>query len=228
MCPGSGCGWDAVGVTEDPHPLLDRHPDYCHIFNDELPDSLHAWLTDPSPANQVRAAATYNHIVEGTLALTGYYAWYKVCSHKGILPGMQELVKRIGDDERRHMAWGTFTCRRHVAADDSNWEVCESRIDELLLPSVGFSPSCSPRSVTTFRSASRWTSSPTWPPTRQTVGWERSRVPADARRRNRPRLCAAGAGGQVRRRGREEPGRRLRFGWANGRPAALCVKPAGR
>jgi ribonucleoside-diphosphate reductase beta chain len=51
---------------------------------------------------------------------------------RGILPGMQELVRRIGDDERRHMAWGTFTCRRHVAADDANWGVFETRMNELM------------------------------------------------------------------------------------------------
>jgi ribonucleoside-diphosphate reductase beta chain len=45
---------------------------------------------------------------------------------------MQEIVRRIGDDERRHMAWGTFTCRRHVAADDANWSVFEARMNELI------------------------------------------------------------------------------------------------
>ena len=66
------------------------------------------------------------------MALTGYYAWHKICVDRGILPGMQELVRRIGDDERRHMAWGTFTCRRHVAADDANWTVFETRMNELM------------------------------------------------------------------------------------------------
>jgi ribonucleoside-diphosphate reductase beta chain len=49
---------------------------------------------------------------------------------------MQEVIKRIGDDERRHMAWGTFTCRRHVAADDRNWEVVDERMQELLQPAI--------------------------------------------------------------------------------------------
>jgi ribonucleoside-diphosphate reductase beta chain len=80
----------------------------------------------------VRASATYNHVIEGMMALTGYYAWHKICLNRGILPGMQELVRRIGDDERRHMAWGTFTCRRHVAADDANWTVFETRMNELM------------------------------------------------------------------------------------------------
>jgi ribonucleoside-diphosphate reductase beta chain len=66
------------------------------------------------------------------MALTGYYAWHRICLDRSILPGMQEIVRRIGDDERRHMAWGTFTCRRHVAADDANWSVFEARMNELI------------------------------------------------------------------------------------------------
>ena len=123
---------DAVGITEDLHGYLDAIPAYKSLFYEELPASLQALSLDPSPAAQIRASVTYNHIVEGMLALTGYYGWNKICVARGILPGMQELVRRIGDDERRHMAWGTFTCRRHVAADDSNWAVFENRMNELI------------------------------------------------------------------------------------------------
>jgi ribonucleoside-diphosphate reductase beta chain len=123
---------DAVGITDDLHGYLDDIPTYRTIFYEELPDCLNALLVDPSPAGQVRASVTYNHIVEGMLALTGYFAWHKICVERGILPGMQELVRRIGDDERRHMAWGTFTCRRHVAADEANWTVFETRMNELM------------------------------------------------------------------------------------------------
>jgi ribonucleoside-diphosphate reductase beta chain len=122
---------DAVGVTEDLSHYVST-PAYQRIFGEELPASLEALATDASPAAQVRASVTYNHVVEGMLALTGYYAWHKICIERGILPGMQELVRRIGDDERRHMAWGTFTCRRHVAADDDNWGVFEQRMTELI------------------------------------------------------------------------------------------------
>jgi ribonucleoside-diphosphate reductase beta chain len=123
---------DAVGISDDLHGYLDELPAYRQMFNEELPDSLNRLFVDPSPAAQVRASVTYNHVVEGMLALTGYYAWHKICVERGILPGMQELVRRIGDDERRHMAWGTFTCRRHVAADDANWTVFETRMNELI------------------------------------------------------------------------------------------------
>lgn len=55
---------------------------------------------------------------------------------RGILPGVQEVVKLIGHDERRHMAWGTFTCRRHIAADEANWEVVQQTLDQLLQPAL--------------------------------------------------------------------------------------------
>ena len=123
---------DAVGITDDLHSFLEPLTAYRQIFYEELPDCLSALSTDPSPAAQIRASVTYNHVVEGMLALTGNYAWHKMCVDHKILPGMQELIRRIGDDERRHMAWGTFTCRRHVAADDANWGVFETRMNELM------------------------------------------------------------------------------------------------
>jgi ribonucleoside-diphosphate reductase beta chain len=126
---------DAVGVTRDLSGYV-TNPAYQQIFGEELPASLEVLATDASPAAQVRASVTYNHVVEGMLALTGYYAWRKICVERDMLPGMQELVRRIGDDERRHMAWGTFTCRRHVAADDANWAVFESRMMELIPTAV--------------------------------------------------------------------------------------------
>lgn len=123
---------DAVGLTDDLQEHVRENPGYRAIFYEVLPEALHALHVDPSPENQVRASVTYNHVVEGSLALTGYYAWNKICRTRGIMPGMQQIVRHIGDDERRHMAWGTFTCRRHVAADERNWEVVEDQINRLL------------------------------------------------------------------------------------------------
>ena len=123
---------DALGVRDDLHGFVNANPAYRALFYEELPGSLESLLDDPSPRNQVRASVTYNHIIEGSLALTGYYAWNHVCTVRGIFPGMRQIIRRIGDDERRHMAWGTFTCRRHVAADDSNWDVVSERLNELL------------------------------------------------------------------------------------------------
>ena len=123
---------DAVGITDDLQGYLDDLPSYRKIFYEELPKSLNALSTDPSPAAQIRASATYNHVIEGMMALTGYYAWHKICVEPRHSSRYAGAGRRIGDDERRHMAWGTFTCRRHVAADDANWTVFETRMNELI------------------------------------------------------------------------------------------------
>jgi ribonucleoside-diphosphate reductase beta chain len=128
--------FDAVGLTGDLHDYAEYGPAYDVIFKVEQPKAMWALLDDPSPAAQVRASVTYNHIVEGCLALTGYFAWAKVCNSRNLLPGMQKLIKHIGDDERRHMAWGTFTCRRHVAADDANWTAVEQQMGALMEPAL--------------------------------------------------------------------------------------------
>jgi ribonucleoside-diphosphate reductase beta chain len=123
---------DAIGVTEDLHRYVENNPGYRKLFYEALPRALDALLDDPSPAAQVRASVTYNHVIEGMLALTGYYAWNTICVQRDIAPGMQEIIRGISSDERRHMAWGTFTCRRHVAADDTNWQIVQDTMEELI------------------------------------------------------------------------------------------------
>lgn len=127
---------DAIGETDDLHQHVDDNPGYRTIFYDLLPESMQRLSTDASPAAQVRAAVVYNQVVEGVLALTGYHSWRKATTERGILPGMQEAVTLIGRDERRHMAWGTFTCRRHIAADNSLWEVVQDTLNEMLTPAL--------------------------------------------------------------------------------------------
>jgi len=34
------------------------------------------------------------------------------------------------------MAWGTFTCRRHVAASDANWTAVEQQMGKLMEPAL--------------------------------------------------------------------------------------------
>ena len=151
--------------------------------------------------NQVKASVTYNHVIEGSLALTGYYAWQKVCTKRAMLPGMLELIKRIGDDERRHMAWGTFTCRRHVAADDANWNVMIARMAELMPTALAmiqwvdnqFEEQPFGLDVAEFiaYAADRGQ--------RRLAAIESARAPG---RGDRPRLLPRRPGGPVRRRGR--------------------------
>ncbi len=127
---------DAIGVTEDLHGWVESNPGYKQIFYELLPESMSRLENDPSPAAQTKAAVVYNQVVEGVLALTGYHSWRRATEERDILPGIQQVVKSVARDERRHMAWGTYTCRRHVAADDSNWEIVQSTLDEMMLPAL--------------------------------------------------------------------------------------------
>ena len=125
---------NAVGVTKDLHYTLERNgtggPD--GIFAKLQPEAMGRLWTDQSPAAQIRANVVYNQFVEGTLALTGYWAWAKVLdSLGGLFPGMREIIRYISTDERRHLAWGTYNIRRHVAADDAMWEVAKANLDEM-------------------------------------------------------------------------------------------------
>lgn len=127
---------DAVGETGDLSGWVDENPSYRQVFYDRLPRALQALHDDPSPASQVRAATVYNQVVEGVLAMTGYHSWRRTTEQRQILPAVQEIVRLIGRDERRHIAWGTYTCRRHIAADPSNWDVFQTALNDLLGPAI--------------------------------------------------------------------------------------------
>ncbi len=77
---------DAVGLDGDLHPFVAENPHYRTLFYEELPRSLRILETDPSPANQIRASVTYNHVIEGSLALT-VTTRGSVCHRARDLPG---------------------------------------------------------------------------------------------------------------------------------------------
>jgi ribonucleoside-diphosphate reductase beta chain len=125
-------------VVRDRHELGHYHgPAYRRIFHEELPSALNALRTDRSPEAQARASVTYNLIVEGVLAETGYHSYHKMLVERGLMPGMQTLVAYLKQDESRHLAYGVFLLSRLVAEHgDPVWNVIETRMQELLEPAV--------------------------------------------------------------------------------------------
>jgi len=107
-------------------------PSYRKIFYEELPAAMGALLGDPSPAAQARASATYNMIVEGVLAETGYHGYFEALGRAGLMPGLREGVGYAKRDEGRHLAYGVFLLSRLVAEDAELWPVIEARMEELL------------------------------------------------------------------------------------------------
>jgi len=66
---------DEVSVASDD--LTRYHTDnYHYIFYDALPAALSTLETDSSPSALIRASVTYNMVVEGVLAETGYHAFF--------------------------------------------------------------------------------------------------------------------------------------------------------
>lgn len=108
-------------------------PCYRQLFYEELPSALGRLRHDVSPEAQAKASVTYNLIVEGVMAETGYHAYYEVLRTNGLMPGMQQVIDHLKRDESRHLAYGVFLLSRLVAEHgDVVWNAIESRMQELM------------------------------------------------------------------------------------------------
>lgn len=105
---------------------------YRAIFYEALPAAMEALKTDPSPAALARASATYNLVVEGIIAETGYHAYFIALDKKGILPGTREGVSLVKRDEARHLAYGIYLLSRLMSEDPNLWDVVQNTMNELL------------------------------------------------------------------------------------------------
>lgn len=110
---------------------------YRTLIYTALPDSMQRLLTDRSPAAQLRASITYNMIVEGVLAETGYHAYLAALERNGLMPGQCRGIRLVKQDESRHIAYGIFLISRLLAADPDLWDVAESTMNDLLAPALG-------------------------------------------------------------------------------------------
>jgi ribonucleoside-diphosphate reductase beta chain len=113
---------------------------YRTLFYEELPESLNALAEDASPAALVRAAVTYNMIIEGVLAETGYYGFRRSLEEQapaGELTGLLEAITLIQRDESRHIRYGVYLIDRLVAEEPALWDVMQARMTELLPLAMG-------------------------------------------------------------------------------------------
>lgn len=126
-------------VAEDSSDLSRFHsPSYQAVFYEALPQALGRLRSDPSPSAQAEASVTYNMIVEGVLAETGYQAYQAILVDNDLMPGMQEAVGYLRRDESRHMAYGVFLLSRLVAEHgDPVWAAIEQRMGMLLPQAIG-------------------------------------------------------------------------------------------
>lgn len=107
-------------------------PFYKTLIYDKLPNHLNNLYTDPSPMAQLKASGTYNMIVEGTLAETGYEAYYKMLSENNLMPGLQEGITKLKQDESRHIAYGLYLINRLLEENPECREPFENHLEEML------------------------------------------------------------------------------------------------
>jgi ribonucleoside-diphosphate reductase beta chain len=113
-------------------------PSYQKLFYEELPAAMQRLRDDASPEAQVRAAITYNMIVEGVLAETGYHSYFLALERNDLMPGLREGIGLVKRDESRHIAFGVHLLSRLIADDPGLWEVAEQQMAELLGPALAF------------------------------------------------------------------------------------------
>lgn len=125
-------------VTGPPGDLERYHlPSYRTIFYEALPQALNRLMTDPSPEAQLVASVTYNMIVEGVLAETGYHIYYTTLRSNNLMPGTTQGIDLLKQDESRHIAYGIFLISRLIAEHPHLWELAESTMNTLLIPALG-------------------------------------------------------------------------------------------
>src|SRR3954451_13679127 len=112
-------------------------PSYKKIFYEELPATMERLLTDPSSEALARASVTYNMIVEGVLAETGYHSYHESLAANGLMPGLCASLVHVKRDESRHIAYGVYLLSRLVAEDPATWDIIEARMSELFPYALG-------------------------------------------------------------------------------------------
>lgn len=125
--------------------VADHHGDLSHyhtphyrlLIHEALPTALGRLREDASLLAQAEASLTYNMIVEGVLAETGYHAYFTVLERNNILPGTRAGVRLLKQDESRHIAYGVFLLARLMAAAPQLWETIEARMNELIMLPIG-------------------------------------------------------------------------------------------
>jgi ribonucleoside-diphosphate reductase beta chain len=125
-------------VAEAGMDLSRYHSDnYRQLFYEALPDALNALRSDPSPASQIRASVTYNMVVEGVLAETGYQAFFTMLERNDLCPGLRKGIGLLKQDESRHIAYGVYLLSRLIAEHPQEWDNLQMQMSTLLPSAIG-------------------------------------------------------------------------------------------
>lgn len=119
-------------LNQIPDPTKYHKPFYKVIFYEKLPRAMAQLQVDNSPESILKASITYNMIVEGTLAETGYAAFYNMLEKEDLLPGLREGITKLKMDESRHIAYGLFLINRILDENPKLTHYAEEELTTLL------------------------------------------------------------------------------------------------
>jgi len=119
-------------IRADPGLEKFHGPAYKRLFYDELHQALSRLEYDKSPESQLKASVTYNLIIEGTLAETGYEAYYNMLTENEFLPGLREGIGLLKRDESRHIAFGLYFINRLLEEHPGLHKTLEQEAGRLL------------------------------------------------------------------------------------------------
>ncbi|NCC35832.1 MAG: R2-like ligand-binding oxidase [Chloroflexia bacterium] len=125
-------------VAQSDHDLSRYHsPSYRALVYEALPTAMGRLIDDPSPFAQADASLTYNMIVEGVLAETGYHAYFTMLEANDLMPGTRQGIYLLKQDESRHIAYGVYLLSRLIAANNDIWPYIETRMNDLVMYAMG-------------------------------------------------------------------------------------------
>ena len=101
------------------------------LFESILPRVMRRVLTDRSPEAFLECSVTYNQFIEGCLAIAGYRMWGQMFDAFQVMPGLREGLGHVQADERRHIAYGTYLCRRLIAGSPELAEYASEKMYDL-------------------------------------------------------------------------------------------------
>lgn len=127
---------DEVGEVTEKDLSVYHLDNYRKMFYEYLPQAMERLKHDPSPEAQAEASVTYNMIVEGVLAETGYYSTFQSFKRLGIMPGTVQAFHYLQQDESRHIAYGVYLLQRLIIEHDV-WDVIQKRMEFLLPVAIG-------------------------------------------------------------------------------------------
>jgi ribonucleoside-diphosphate reductase beta chain len=110
---------------------------YQRIFYHALPAAMNALATNDSPQTELLALTTYNMIVEGILAETGYKAYREALESRDLMPGLRQGLAHVQADEGRHIAYGLHTLRSLLTRHPELRPLFDDRMNDLIPDAMG-------------------------------------------------------------------------------------------